>query len=226
MDTETFVKFLRILHQEFQKWDTPLQSLSRERTHDPFRILIGTILSFRTRDEVTKGALRRLFLKAQRPEEMLKLPLQVIERSIYPVGFYRVKARRIKEISKTLVERYGGEVPEEMEELLKLKGVGRKTANLVIGEAFGIPGVCVDTHVHRISNRTGYVKTKTPIETESALRERLPEKWWIPLNRILVAFGQTICKPIGPRCHLCPVSAICERVGIDEQRGRKRTVTP
>ena len=146
------------------------------------------------------------------------MPEEEIERAIYPVGFYRTKAKVIKEISARLLTEYGGRVPDSMEELLKLPGVGRKTANLVATMGFGLPGICVDTHVHRITNRWGYVKTKTPDETETALRAKLPKKYWIEINDLLVTFGQNQCRPISPICSTCAVAKFCDRVGVGTSR--------
>ncbi|MHC1571474.1 MAG: endonuclease III domain-containing protein [Methanosarcinales archaeon] len=185
---------------------------------DPFLVLISCILSQRTKDEVTATASERLFKLAKRPEEMLKLEREVIERAIYPVGFYRKKASQIKEISRELLERYKSEVPDEIGELLKIKGVGRKTANIVLTHGFGKPGIAVDTHVHRISNRIGITSTRNPIETETALRDLLPQKYWINLNTLLVRHGQRICRPISPKCSICTIREYCERVGVKEWR--------
>ncbi|HRR92248.1 MAG TPA: endonuclease III, partial [bacterium] len=193
-------KIIEILRESVKEWKQPVVTQIAERDRDPFRILISTILSLRTKDEVTKIASERLFSLARTPEEMLRLEEEEIERAIYPVGFYRNKAKTIKEICKVLIERYNGRVPDDIDELLKLKGVGRKTANLVITLGYNKPGICVDTHVHRISNRLGYVKTKTPEETEFALRGKLPEEYWIEFNDLLVTLGQTICHPVSPRC--------------------------
>ncbi|HPC78515.1 MAG TPA: endonuclease III, partial [bacterium] len=167
-------KIIEILRESVKEWKQPVVTQIAERDRDPFRILISTILSLRTKDEVTSIASEKLFSLARTPEEMLRLEEEEIEKAIYPVGFYRNKAKTIKEICKVLIERYNGRVPDDIDELLKLKGVGRKTANLVITLGYNKPGICVDTHVHRISNRLGYVKTKTPEETEFALREKLP----------------------------------------------------
>ncbi len=185
---------------------------------DPFLVLISCILSQRTKDEVTTAASERLFKLAKRPEEMLELDKEVIERAIYPVGFYRKKASQIKEISRELLERYKSEVPDEIGELLKIKGVGRKTANIVLTHGFGKPGIAVDTHVHRISNRIGITSTRNPIETETALRDLLPQKYWINLNTLLVRHGQRICRPISPKCSICTIREYCERVGVKEWR--------
>ena len=185
---------------------------------DPFRVLIACILSLRTQDTTTGPAAARLFAVASTPETMRRLPAARIAKLIYPVGFYRTKARVILGICRDLLERFGGRVPDTIDDLLTLNGVGRKTANLVVTMGFGKPGICVDTHVHRISNRLGYVRTRTPEETEMALRARLPRRFWIGYNDLLVAFGQNVCAPISPKCSTCPVRAICRRVGVTSFR--------
>ncbi|MBS4763861.1 MAG: endonuclease III [Brachyspira sp.] len=175
---------------------------------DAYKILISTMLSLRTKDSTTRDASMRLFEKAGNPKDMLKLSEEEIAKLIYPVGFYRVKAKNILEVSKTIIDDYNGKVPDEIDELLKLRGVGRKVANLVITEAFDKYGICVDTHVHRISNRFGYVSTKKPEQTEFALRKKLPKKYWRVYNDTLV--GQNLCKPINPLCNQCSVSKYCD----------------
>jgi endonuclease III len=185
---------------------------------DPFRILIGCVLSLRTKDEVTYPATERLFARAKNPAAMLALTAMEIARLVYPVGFYRRKAVQIRGISRMLLGRHGGAVPDTIEELLDLPGVGRKTANLVVTLGFGKPGICVDTHVHRISNRLGWVVTRHPHETEEALRTVLPRRHWIPINEILVRHGQQVCKPISPICSACTVAADCPRVGVVRHR--------
>jgi endonuclease III len=185
---------------------------------DPFRVLIACILSLRTQDTTTGPAAARLFAAADTPAGMLALTPARIEKLIYPVGFYRTKAKVILGICRDLLDRYGGRVPETIDELLTLDGVGRKTANLVVTLGFNKPGICVDTHVHRISNRLGYVRTRTPEETEMALRASLPKRFWIGYNDLLVAFGQNICAPISPKCSSCPVIALCRRVGVTTSR--------
>jgi len=188
------------------------------KTKDPFRVLISCLLSLRTKDEVTLKASERLFSVAKTPEEFLNLSTKKIEELIYPVGFYRVKAKRIKEISKIIIEKYSGKVPNNLEELLTLPGVGRKTANIVITQGFNKYGIAVDTHVHRVSNRLGLVETKTPEETEVELRKMIPKKYWIELNDLFVSFGQNICTPISPRCSICPISKYCDKVGVKTHR--------
>jgi endonuclease-3 len=181
-------------------------------------VLVACILSLRTLDTTTGPAAARLFAVADTPPAMLRLPARRIARLVYPVGFYRTKARVILGLCRDLLARFGGRVPDDIDALLTLKGVGRKTANLVVTMGFGKPGICVDTHVHRISNRLGYVRTRHPEETEMALRARLPRRFWIGYNDLLVAFGQNVCTPLSPRCSACPVKALCRRVGVTSSR--------
>jgi endonuclease III len=188
------------------------------RRHDPFRVLIACLLSLRTKDETTGPAAARLFALADTPEAMLRLTAKQIEQAIFPVGFYRTKARVILGVCRDLLDRFGGRVPDEIDALLTLKGVGRKTANLVVTQGFNKPGICVDVHVHRISNRWGYVRTRNPEETEMALRERLPRRYWIGYNDLLVSFGQNVCQPLSPKCSECPVSRRCPRLGVTHSR--------
>lgn len=218
LDTPTLDKVLTILQGEYAKWQVPIVTLVAERSNDPYQVLISTLLSLRTKDEVTTVASRRLFVKANTPQSMLKLPAEKIRKLIYPVGFYKRKADNILEVSRILIDEYHGKVPDDLDILLSLPGVGRKTANLVLTLGFGKPGICVDTHVHRISNRFGYVTTKSPDDTEMALREKLPPEWWIPINDILVAFGQALCKPISPWCSKCAVNQYCERNNVTTSR--------
>lgn len=188
------------------------------RSKSPFKVLMSCLLSLRTKDPVTSVASARLFHLADSPEKMATLDVSTIERAIYPVGFYKTKARRIKEISQVLLEKYHGKVPDTLEELLKLKGVGRKTANLVVTMGYGKPGICVDTHVHRVVNRLGYVRTRNPEETEFALRKILPRRYWLTINDLMVTHGQNICTPVSPRCSICPVEKYCQKVGITRHR--------
>ncbi len=199
-------------------WHAPVVTFIAMQTGDPFRVLISCLLSLRTKDETTGPAAHRLFALADTPQAMLKLSPREIERAIYPVGFYRTKARTILDICRVLLERYEGKVSNDLDELLTLKGVGRKTANLVLTQGFAKPAICVDTHVHRISNRWGYVRTKNPHATEMALRRKLPAQYWIDYNDTLVAFGQTICQPVSPWCSRCPVSELCPRRGVTRHR--------
>lgn len=179
---------------------------------DPYLVLIACILSLRTNDRTTYPATLRMLKLGKTPAEFAKLDPKVLEKAIYPVGFYANKAKQIVELSKILIEKYNSVVPDSIEELCKFNGVGRKTANLVLSEGFNKPAICVDVHVHRISNRLGYVKTKTPEETEFALREKLPKHYWIDINSLLVTHGQNVCKPINPKCDICPIKDFCEKI--------------
>lgn len=209
---------VKILKKELKVGTLPIVSHLAADQRDPFVILISTLLSLRTKDEVTELATERLFKLASTPVEMLKVPANKIAKTIYPVGFYRVKARTIHHVCRELIERFDSRVPDNLEYLLSIKGVGRKTANLVVSLAYGKPGICVDTHVHRISNRLGYVKTKTPDETEFALRAKLPRRHWIIYNTLMVAFGRKTCKPVSPLCSACPIKIYCARVGVTLSR--------
>lgn len=211
-------RILAVLRREAPGWNAPVLTLMAAEKRDPFLTLIGCILSLRTKDETTAAAAPRLFAQAATPQAILAMEPDAIERLIYPVGFYRTKARAIREICRELIAAYGGRVPDEIDELTKLKGVGRKTANLVVTEAYGKPGICVDTHVHRISNRWGLVKAATPDKTETALRQALPRRYWIEYNSLLVAFGQTLCQPLSPWCSRCPVARRCPRIGVIHSR--------
>jgi endonuclease-3 len=219
METATLEKVLRVLRRAVRAWKVPAVGIVAEQATDrPFETLVGTILSLRTKDAVTEQASRRLLSRAPTPEAIASLPIAQIEELIYPVGFYHTKARNLGETSRILLRDYDGKVPRKMDELLKLPGVGRKTANLVITVGYGGYGVCVDTHVHRISNRWGYVETKTPEETEFALRKKLPRKHWRTYNDLLVTFGQNMCVPISPWCSKCPVEQHCEKVRVGRHR--------
>src|SRR5208282_2701375 len=186
-----------ILRREIRQWMVPIVTEVAE-SNDPFLVLASTLLSLRTKDATTAAASKRLFKLARTPKDILRLSTRAIEKAIYPVSFYRVKTRTLKTVSRDILGRFGGRVPDSIDELLTLKGVGRKTANLVVTLAFGKPGICVDVHVHRISNRLGYVKTKTPEETEMALRKKLPRKYWVTFNDLLVTYGQNLCTPVSP----------------------------
>jgi endonuclease-3 len=192
--------------------------ISQSNEGSPFLILVSTLLSLRTKDETTDKAMVQLTKRAQTPEDILGLSEEELESIIYPVGFYRNKAKTLKNVSRIILDKYGGEVPDSLDELLTIKGVGRKTANLVITEAYGKPGICVDTHVHRISNRLGIVSTINPHYTEEELRKVLPKKYWIIYNTLLVAFGRKICHPISPRCSHCPISHLCKQIGVIRHR--------
>lgn len=207
-----------ILREAVKQWRLPVVTQYSQKDESPYKILIGCVLSLRTKDETTEPAAKRLFKKAPGPKAMLKLPAKEIETQIYPVGFYKTKARQILKISEILLQKYKGRVPDDLDELLELPGVGRKTANLVVTLGFGKPGICVDTHVHRISNRWGYVKTKTPEETEFSLRKKLPPEYWIEINDLLVTYGQNLCRPISPFCSQCKIRQYCRKLGVDKTR--------
>lgn len=209
---------MAILRQEVPHWDVPVVSLVAQESKEPYRVLISTLLSLRTQDQTTAKAARRLFALADTPQAMITLDRDTIERAIYPVGFYRTKSLQILEISQRLLDEFDGRVPDDMEILTTFHGVGRKTANLVLAEGYGIPAICVDTHVHRISNRWGYVKTRDPLATEMALRKKLPREFWIEYNPTLVALGQHVCKPTSPVCSACPVAPCCKRIGVTRSR--------
>ncbi len=209
-------KLMQVLKERYQDKTSALMDVSTRK--DPFLTLISCLLSLRTKDEVTARASERLFTLAKTPEEMLNLKKEKIEAVIYPVGFYKRKAEQILEICRVLVEKYDSRVPDELEELLKLKGVGRKTANIVITRGYNKPGIAVDTHVHRISNRLGLVSTKSPNQTEFALRKTLPKRYWIVFNDLLVMHGKVVCTPISPKCSICPITEYCKRVGVTRFR--------
>lgn len=213
--TETEIhSALGLLREEYRKWRTPAVTIIAGCGRDPFRVLVSCIISLRTRDEVTALASERLFRCADTPQAMRMLSEEEIAGRIYPAGFYRTKAMQIREISAQLMETRAGVVPDNIEELLRFKGVGRKTANLVVTLGYGKPGICVDTHVHRICNRWGYVETSTPDKTELALRSKLPAGYWIEINDLLVAFGQNHCHPVSPCCSTCLLAGMCCRRGV------------
>ncbi len=211
-------RFVTTIQAHYLKWNAPVITLISQKGATPFEILVSTILSLRTKDKVTGEASARLFSVARTPLEIWETDEARLRELIYPVGFYPTKAKRLKEISRILIDQYHSQVPDTLEELLKLPGVGRKTANLVLAEGFYKPAICVDTHVHRISNRIGYTKTPNPDKTEFALRKKLPKRYWVKYNELLVAFGQTICRPISPFCSECPVNAMCPRIGVAKSR--------
>jgi endonuclease-3 len=218
MIVKEFIQIWPRLTKQVKSLHIPWLDQMSAEDRDPFRILISCILSLRTQDQTTEEASQRLFRLARTPQAMSRLSAEKIQKAIYPVGFYRVKAQRIRELGKRIAGEYGGSVPGTIEELLQLKGVGRKTANLVVTLGYDQPGICVDTHVHRITNRWGLVKTKNPMQTEFALREILPVRYWKKLNGYLVAFGQGICKPISPLCSQCKINLYCARVGVGRSR--------
>jgi endonuclease-3 len=208
-----------ILQEAIKQWpETTLAQVADQTRSAPFRILIGTVLSLRTKDETTAEACKRLFSLAESPETMVSLSEETIDNAIYPVGFHTTKAKNILAICRILIDEYNSLVPDEIDILVSLPGVGRKTANLVVTLGYDKPGICVDTHVHRISNRWGYVNTKNPEKTESALREKLPQKYWIGYNDLLVIYGQNLCKPISPFCSRCRLASYCDRVDVEKYR--------
>jgi len=210
MSKEDLKVVLEIMKGEYEKWHAPIVKLIAQKRKDPLCALLCALLSTRTKDDTTAEVCKRFLERVKSPQDLLEMGLKELERLIYPVGFYRNKARQLKELAKQLIEDFGGRVPDTLEELLKLKGVGRKVANIVLSEGFGKPAIAVDTHVHRISNRWGLVKTKSPEETEKALMEILPVEYWRDFNRLVVALGQTICKPVKPKCGECPVRSWCD----------------
>jgi endonuclease-3 len=209
---------LRLVKESNRQWAVPIMGQLAEGEPDPFKILVACILSLRTRDQTTAEASARLFSLSADPFSMAKMKVEKIEKAIFPVGFYRAKAKQIREGSKQICEEFQGKVPEAIEALVRLPGVGRKTANLVRTVGYKKPGICVDIHVHRICNRLGYVLTKNPDETECVLRQQLPQKHWISFNSLLVPFGQNQCTPISPRCSSCLISPFCQRVGVSIAR--------
>lgn len=216
MNTSGIIKILR---KESRKFRSPsVTRISKADANKPFRVLVSCIISLRTKDQVTSKASERLFRLADTPEGMLKLDAKDIEKTIYPAAFYRVKAGNIKKVCSILIDRYGGQVPDSIDELLGLPNVGRKTANIVITQAYGKYGIAVDTHVHRVSNRLGIVKSRKPEETEFSLMKTLPKKHWIEWNDLLVALGQNVCVPVSPWCSRCAVRPYCKRVGVVKSR--------
>lgn len=218
MKADSIHRIMAILNKEAGRLKVPAVGRIAQKTDDPFQVLISCILSLRTRDETTAKASERLFKLADHPSRMLTLAPEEIETAIYPVSFYRNKSKAILGICNELLHRFQGKVPASLEALLTLPGVGRKTANLVVTVAYRKPGICVDTHVHRISNRIGYINTKTPDESETALRKKLPKKYWVTYNDLLVPFGQFICKPISPFCSRCKIVSFCSQKGVLKRR--------
>ena len=213
------IKIIHILEQATKSMIEPAaSSIVKQYGRNPFLVLISCLLSLRTKDTVSLPASIRLFEYARTPEQLLVLPIVQIEKIIYPTGFYKRKARGLHFVSDQLIKRFNGKVPNTFEELISIKGVGPKTANLVLAEGFGIPAICVDTHVHRISNRLGLVSTKTPEQTEAALKELLPQEYWSTYNTLLVTWGQNICVPISPFCSKCPLFDLCPKAGVTKRR--------
>ncbi len=213
---ELFSSFRTVLQQE--GYTLPSVSLIAQQNNDPFRVLISTIISLRTKDGVTLAASQRLFSLADTPKAMVGLSRMEIEQAIYPAGFYKTKAKTIQQISSILLESYQGKVPNDQKALLSLPGVGIKTANLTLNLGFQVEAICVDCHVHQIANRLGWVATKTPEQTEQALKDIMPRSYWIPLNELLVRYGQVICTPISPFCSKCPQRDSCPKIGVKRSR--------
>ncbi len=213
MKNKDCLKVFKIIKEETKKFKVPSVTLFSYKKN-PYLVLISCILSLRTKDKTTVEASNRLFKVARSPQDMIKLSKPRVEKIIYPVGFFRNKAGVILGISKRLISDFSAKVPSTLDALLSLKGVGRKTANLVLGLGFGVPAICVDTHVQRIPNRLGWVKTRDPFETEKELERIFPKRYWIELNTVLVAFGQNICLPVKPRCWACPVEIYCKKRGV------------
>ncbi len=207
-----------ILQRVTLQWQEPIVTQMVKKKRDPFKVLISTMISLRTKDDVTRESSRKLYALADTPEAMLELSEETIAQAIFPAGFYKTKARDILAASRRIVEEFGGEVPKDIDTLTTFRGVGRKTANLVLTLGFALPGICVDTHVHRICNRWGYVRTKNPDETEQRLRKKLPKPYWIPINDLLVTYGQNLCVPVSPWCSKCELSELCRKVGVTKRR--------
>jgi len=203
------------LAKHFHEVKTPVVDLIQIQTQDPFKVLVATILSARTKDETTSKAAAALFAVVKDHHDLDRLGLEELDRLIWQVGFHREKSKHLKQLPGVLDKEFGGQVPAEIDDLLKLPGVGRKTANLVRAVAFSLPAICVDIHVHRISNRWGYIKTTTPLESEMALRAKLPDRYWLQFNSHVVAFGQNLCQPRKPKCSNCPVYQYCARIGVE-----------
>ncbi len=211
-------KVVSILKKEMKQWKDPMVTAMSRKKREPFKVLIATVLSLRTKDDCTAEAAKRLFKLADTPRKILNLDEKTIAQAVYPVGFYNTKAKNILDICQNLVDRYNGQTPDEIDELLTLKGVGRKVANLVLTQGYNKPAICVDTHVHRITNRWGYVETSHPDETEMVLREVLPKKHWIIINDLLVTYGQNLCMPTSPWCSKCKIRDYCEQKGVKRFR--------
>ncbi len=218
IDNNNIAQVLSKVKAATAAYGVPVLERFNEMTKDPYWVLISCILSLRAKDETTEIVAHQLYKTAPTPEKVLKIPLKKMEKLVYKSGFYHVKARNVLSITKDIIERFKGRVPDTIEELLSIKGVGRKTANLVVTVAYNKPGICVDTHVHRVSNRWGYVSAKTPDLTEMRLREKLPKRYWIKYNMWLVLFGRNICLPVSPLCSACPLRRLCPRAGVVKSR--------
>ena len=219
MDKVRVQKILAILRKQTKNFVPPaIDRIVSEFGHDPFLILISCLLSLRTRDATSVEISRVLFSRARTSEEILAIPVQELEKMLHSIGFFRAKARTLHSVSKEIIERFSGHVPQTEQELLSIKGIGQKTANAVLGYAFNIPALCVDTHVHQLANRLGWVKTKTPEQTEQALKKIVPRHYWIELNYLLVTWGQNICTPVSPFCSRCAISHLCPKIGVFKSR--------
>jgi len=223
IDNRRLPHVLRRLQDVYDAGTAPIVTFIAVATRDPFRVLASCILSLRTQDATTAAASRRLFAMAPDVRALGRADVGEVRDAIYPVGFYKTKASRLVAIAKRIVNEFGGRVPDDIDTLLTFDGIGRKTANLVVTAGYGKPGICVDTHVHRISNRWGYVHTKTPEQSEAALRKKLPRRYWLRYNDLLVAFGQTVCRPIGPHCDACPIERWCPSSRLIGEGGSPRT---
>ncbi len=213
-----FESINRLLKKEYDKHRAPIVEFIQMQTGDPFKVLVATILSARTKDETTTEVCGRLFKKVRHLSDLNRIPVKELEKLIFPIGFFRTKTRMLKQLPTAVNTLFKGKIPDGIDDLCKLPGVGRKTANLVRAVAFNKPAVCVDVHVHRICNRLGLIKTRNPFETEMKLREILPEKYWITWNAYLVSYGQTICNPVSPKCSECVIPAFCKRIGVTKSR--------
>jgi endonuclease III len=218
MNSKEFQKIFFILEKEVKKFNVPVAELMKVQSNSSFQILIATILSARTKDKTTATVCNKLFKKINKPKDLDKYSIKEIEKMIYPIGFYKTKAKHLKQLPIILEKKFNNKIPESLEELIKLPGVGRKTANLVLSIAFNKEGLCVDTHVHRISNRLGLVKTKTPFKTETQLRKILPKKLWKKINYVLVAYGQNICTSLSPKCSECKIEKHCPKINVKKHR--------
>ncbi|HHV36785.1 MAG TPA: endonuclease III [Candidatus Cloacimonetes bacterium] len=214
MTNKDIDQVMELLGEHFHSVQTPVVDLIQVQGGSPFKILVATILSARTKDETTSRVVAELFERISEPDDLDKISAEELNKIIYQVGFHNNKTKQLKELPKVLREEFGGKIPSEIDDLIKLPGVGRKTANLVRAVAFSLPAICVDVHVHRICNRWGYIKTKNPLETEMALRKKLPKKHWLDINSYVVAFGQSLCKPRKPECDICPIYRYCKRIGV------------
>ncbi len=216
---EKIVRIIQLLKEATKDMPPTLTtSLIREYGRDPFIILISCLLSLRAKDTATYPVSKKLFERVRTPEELLKMPVRELEELLYPLGFYRKKAQTVRSVCQELITRFKGKVPQTEEELLSLKGVGRKTAQLVLGSAFKVPTICVDTHVHRIANRLGWIQTTHPDETERELKRLIPQEYWLDINTYLVMWGQNICVPISPKCSQCVLSPLCPKIGVGKRR--------